>query len=517
MLLTCNFLTNGLLILSIALFFNMEHHKIAIIGGGIAGLAAAEMLSKHGQDYALYEARERLGGRIKTNRDGLTPYDMGASWAHDTLSNPLFDTVLDLIDKTGKDPFNLYYDDQEPLYFGKREGPKFFSRNKIAQVTKELEKFIELNYFEEIDKKDVTLREIITQYMEKQKRLLTKEQVLYAPQLARHLELWHGIGWDQMSSKFGLVDNVGRNCMFMNGYDELLKIIYSKLDTKRIFKEHIVTKIDRTKKPVKITFSNGHVVSADWVICTVPQSILQLQKDEVGGIEWFPQFPPRIKDSFSNMGWGKLGKVIFEFETPWWKHHDFDRFVALADPDSHFSKIWEAVEAKGPFPTFDGNDDTSVLPKPWDFPVLILNYYKTAKVPALLCFTQGPLTEYLERNPVEAWSYMRPILSRLLENDLDSDTKNKNLEDIPDPIKTIVSDWTVDPFSRGSYAACRPGDDPTDLVIQLEKGLGNVRFAGEHTILDGAGAVHGAWMSGQRESNYILIKENVIEGELDEW
>ena len=85
------------------------------------------------------------------------------------------------------------------------------------------------------------------------------------------------------------------------------------------------------------------------------------------------------------------------------------------------------------------------------------------------------------------------------------------------PVNTIVSQWTVDPFSRGSYAACKPGDDPTDLVIHLERGLDKVRFAGEHTILDGAGAVHGAWMSGRREAEHILIREGKLEGELNEW
>ena len=44
-----------------------------IIGGGIAGLAAAWQLHQLGQDFTLYEATYRLGGPIETvRRDGFT-------------------------------------------------------------------------------------------------------------------------------------------------------------------------------------------------------------------------------------------------------------------------------------------------------------------------------------------------------------------------------------------------------------------------------------------------------------
>lgn len=490
---------------------NMEHHKVVIIGAGISGLAAAEVLSKHGIDYVILEARDRIGGRIKTNRDGLAPYDLGASWAHDTLSNPLFDNIIKEIDESNEDKFSLYYDDQRPLYFGENQGPKFLDKNKIEQVAREFEKFTELSYFEEIDKEDITLKKIIEQYIFKQGRLLTKEQVLYSPQLARHLELWHGIGWDEMSSKFGLVDNVGRNCLFRNGYDLVINDIANILDSDRIIKDAIVQKLTHLKTPIQIELTNGKQFSSDWVICTVPQSILQLKLEETGAIEWIPKLPTRIQKSLDNMSWGKLGKIIFEFNEPWWSHHDTDRFVALASPDDHFVNLWESLKIDE-----NKNLETKLeLPKPWEFPVLILNLYKVDNVPSLLCFTQGSLTEYLESNPEKAWDYMKPILSKLIHKDLDDSKEIVDFHEIP--TNTIVSNWTIDPFSRGSYAACKPNNDPTDLVIQLEHGMGNVRFAGEHTILDGAGAVHGAWMSGIREAKHVLVNEGIIDPEGDKW
>jgi len=51
-----------------------------IIGGGLAGLALAEMLETAGHDYILLEARNRFGGRIMTQHHGAGYFDMGPAW-----------------------------------------------------------------------------------------------------------------------------------------------------------------------------------------------------------------------------------------------------------------------------------------------------------------------------------------------------------------------------------------------------------------------------------------------------
>ncbi|MFK7751121.1 MAG: flavin monoamine oxidase family protein [Sedimentitalea sp.] len=53
---------------------------ILIVGGGLAGLSLADHLQRQGRDFALVEARSRLGGRIKTEvlEDGY--FDMGPAW-----------------------------------------------------------------------------------------------------------------------------------------------------------------------------------------------------------------------------------------------------------------------------------------------------------------------------------------------------------------------------------------------------------------------------------------------------
>ena len=63
--------------------------RVAVIGAGVSGLAAAQALSAAGREVTVFEARNRIGGRVWTDgRLGL-PLDLGASWIHGIDGNPL--------------------------------------------------------------------------------------------------------------------------------------------------------------------------------------------------------------------------------------------------------------------------------------------------------------------------------------------------------------------------------------------------------------------------------------------
>ena len=59
------------------------HCEIAIIGGGLAGLIACNVLVSAGIDVQIFEAADRIGGRIKSTRDQHTGEylaDLGPTW-----------------------------------------------------------------------------------------------------------------------------------------------------------------------------------------------------------------------------------------------------------------------------------------------------------------------------------------------------------------------------------------------------------------------------------------------------
>jgi phytoene dehydrogenase-like protein len=63
--------------------------RVLVVGAGIAGLTAANALRQAGVECVVLEARERIGGRLHTAGLGGSPVDLGGSWIHTPVGNPL--------------------------------------------------------------------------------------------------------------------------------------------------------------------------------------------------------------------------------------------------------------------------------------------------------------------------------------------------------------------------------------------------------------------------------------------
>jgi polyamine oxidase len=66
-----------------------EVERVVVVGAGIAGLTTANALAHAGIRCVVLEARERLGGRLHTADLGGSPVDLGGSWIHHPVGNPL--------------------------------------------------------------------------------------------------------------------------------------------------------------------------------------------------------------------------------------------------------------------------------------------------------------------------------------------------------------------------------------------------------------------------------------------
>lgn len=66
----------------------LSRRKICIVGAGVSGLRAAELLISAGFDVTVLEARDRIGGRVQQSARLGLPIDIGASWIHGTKNNP---------------------------------------------------------------------------------------------------------------------------------------------------------------------------------------------------------------------------------------------------------------------------------------------------------------------------------------------------------------------------------------------------------------------------------------------
>jgi len=94
----------------------MMQTQVAIVGGGLTGLALAHQLQGAGVAFELFEARARFGGRIKAFESAQGRVDIGPSWFW-----PGQPRIAGLIDALGLAKFAQY--DQGALCFEDASGP----------------------------------------------------------------------------------------------------------------------------------------------------------------------------------------------------------------------------------------------------------------------------------------------------------------------------------------------------------------------------------------------------------
>ncbi|ODQ81382.1 hypothetical protein BABINDRAFT_160727 [Babjeviella inositovora NRRL Y-12698] len=467
-----------------------NHHKVLVIGAGISGIKAAAELHKQGIDCLVLEAKNVLGGRIYTDRSTDTPYDIGASWFHDCLDNPLFEKYQkELKNQAGS---GFFFDDG-PMAVITEKGYIDETFAKLKPVSEEIVAYIALTYSQNPEKPDVSLHAIIQEYLAAYGHLLTPVQRQYSPQLARFFELWFGASWDMLSAKECCeMAHAGRNAFVTNGFDTVFQNELKEFPVAQIRKNTVVHGITKTDFGVRVAArSNGEgvVFSCDYLIVTIPQAVLSLPSSQPNSVKWTPSLPHRIVSTFQKMSVASLGKIVLEFDSVFWDK-SLDRFLCLSSP--------ETISVKAPRLSMKGDPRTITVdtnPKPWSYPILFVNYHAVAGKPALLAIIAAPLTQHVETASAEKiWEIMQPMVAQL-----------SKVADPPKPKRILTTKWTQDPYALATYSSAEPGDLPQDEAISLlNEGYGNIRFAGEYTIVYGNGCAHGAWMSGLREATWVI-------------
>lgn len=234
-----------------------DHEDIAVIGAGIAGLRAAQMLADLDYDVTVYEARARIGGRLWTDRSLGVPLDMGASWIHGVEGNPLVGLAEDAgatLLETGED-----------IVFRLRDGAVL----DPEEVPGWLEDVISIQH-------NAGAR---------------REQVNMAAFLAPR-------------------DYGGPEAVLAEGYDGLLPELAGEYD---LLTGHVVQRVT-LGGGIRLGFADGAEARHDAAVVTVPLGVLQ-----AGQIAFDPPLPEAKQQAIASLGMGVLDKLYLRFDAAFWE------------------------------------------------------------------------------------------------------------------------------------------------------------------------------------------------------
>ena len=70
--------------------------RVAVVGGGVSGLAAAQHLTELGHSVTVLEASDSIGGRVRQANIFGVDVDLGAQWIHGDQKSCLWDLWQDM-------------------------------------------------------------------------------------------------------------------------------------------------------------------------------------------------------------------------------------------------------------------------------------------------------------------------------------------------------------------------------------------------------------------------------------
>lgn len=431
---------------------------VAVIGAGAAGLTVAKQLSNiNGFKVSIFEATGRIGGRVKTVEVGNVQVDLGASWMHETRLNPLFPEAL-------KQQWPIKHTDAVVKYF--TEKGEIPQKAGVNQILKEIESTVSECFHQEKPLLDIepSLKDFVQAKVLSSMPLVSDQQKVWAELMYRKVELFVGQKWaDIPAGEGGEQSPLGRDVFMLGrGYEQVIEWITSRSnkDNIQIYLNEEVTRIDANTENEKNRFelsTTNAKYHADYVVCTIPLGAFKQNTSIFDSLR--PQIQP-VLDTIKATDTAALGKVIVRFPSVWWDA-EVDNFVVA-------------------------NESTGEL-------VSFINPYGDLyePEPVLIALIGPDLTQRIEADHLNAYKALKWAFCAIAPNEPDV------------PLEVLVTDWTQSKYFGCSYSARSINQSYDGQVSSFIDGVGNLRFAGEHTTLEGNGCVHGAYLSGLREANFI--------------
>lgn len=413
-----------------------------VVGAGVAGLTAADAARCAGADVVVLEARDRLGGRTWTVPLGPGSVDLGAAWVHGPVGNP----VAEALAAAG---------------IASRNDGSYCSRMAVwadgwvdAPEATTLAAAFEADW-DPSEASDLSGSDRFVDGVEW--FLADRELDGRGGELARFALIWMGgalviAGPPDRISLAGAAaysEGTGGNLVPEGGYRMLVERLAAGLDVRL---GSPVTRVEDGSGGV-VVHAEGGTFEGDRAVVSVPLGVLG-----AGTLTFDPPLGGGHAGAVERLAMGTAEKLAFRFRERFW-------------PESVRHVTHVAEDRAFPF----WNDLSPHLGSP-----ALVAFYNPAATPALA--------------ELSAADRVGPAL----------DVLRKMFGSVPEPEETLVTDWNGDPWARGSYSYVPIGASVDDMRCLAEPVSDRVAVAGEATVPESYGTVHGAFASGLRAAAHAL-------------
>lgn len=446
--------------------------RIAIVGGGMAGLNAAYTLKKSGLPATVFEASKRTGGRMWSAQDmlasGLTT-EIGGEFldsGHDDMFALIQEFNLPMLDMHDDAKAGLI---EDACFFGGRH----YTEAEIVEAFRPLATRMQGDFAglgETIDYHSTggaetldrtTLEEYLGRRLGAVGFLRALLEVAYVTEYGLDagqqsaLNLLTLIGLDTADG-FAVFGESDERYKVLGGNQRVTDELAGRL-AGLIVHEYRLTAVRSRGSGFTLTFDrkgSGSIdVDADFVVMTVPFSLLR-------EVDINLELPPAKRKAIDELGYGTNAKLLLGFHAPAWRTLGYSGNVLT---DEAFQLGWDnsrlQKNANGGFTMYSGGKAG---------------------------ITVG------EGTPAEQAKRLIPGLSAVFPGV--ADRRNGRIERFH---------WPSFPHSKGSYACYKPGQWTTIRGAECEP-VGNLFFAGEHCSPEFQGFMNGAAETGRRAAEAIL-------------
>ncbi len=415
---------------------------VAVIGAGVAGLAAAALLRSAGLTVTVLEAGPRIGGRAWTDHPVTlagAAFDHGASWLHAAERNPLVPLAQSQNETVQPDTLwenrvRIFQQDGQPASYDDYEAAETrWQRAVTARLGAADCSLAEAAAAVATDPWTATIE--------------TWEGAIIAAADADALSLhdWHANELE------------GENYIAPGGLGAMLARLLGPA-AGPIHLASRVTSISAGQAGVHLRTAEGQGLYAGAAIVTVSTGVLR-----DGGLAFSPALPPDTLAALEGLPMGLLSKIALPAAGD-------DR---LGLPSG--TGLFRRVPARGA-------PGASCILWPYDAAFAI-------------CFVGGRAAWDLAARPNDAAGFMLDELGIMLGT---SARKAFNPAG-------LMTGWAKNPQFLGAYAYATPGNAGARQTLATPVWEGRLTFAGEACATDGmAGTVAGAYRSGQYAARTLL-------------